>query len=183
MARILHGVTGSIAAYKAAEIVSRLTQLGHEVHVVMTKAARELVAPRTFSALSRNPVHVDLWDPMEAWLTEHISLAEAPDVAIVAPATANTLGKMAHGLADEILTTTLLAVTAPIVIAPAMNVHMYENPVVQANMERLRELGHHFVEPGEGYLACGDVGRGRMAEPDEIVSRVLEILGTPKPEA
>jgi phosphopantothenoylcysteine decarboxylase/phosphopantothenate--cysteine ligase len=177
MACILHGVTGSIAAYKAAEIVSRLTQLGHEVHVVMTRSATELVAARTFSALSRNPVHVDMWDPMEAWLTEHISLAEAPDVALVAPATANTIGKMANGIADEILSTTLLAVTAPVVIAPAMNVHMYENPVVQANMKRLADLGYRFVEPGEGYLACGDIGKGRMSEPEEIVSVVLELLG------
>jgi len=169
MATILQGVTGSIAAYKACEITSRLTQAGHEVHVVMTRAATELVRPRTFSALSRNPVHVDLWDPVEAHLTEHISLAELPDVALIAPATANVLGKLANGIADEILTTTFLAVTCPVLLAPAMNVHMYEHPAVQANLERLRGFGYHFVEPDSGYLACGDVGKGRMADPAEIL--------------
>ncbi len=176
MARILHGVTGSIAAYKAAEVVSRLVQRGHDVRVVMTRSATELVRPRTFSALTRRPVLTDLWDPMEAFLTEHISLAEAPDLALVAPATANILGKMAHGIADEILSTTLLAVTKPVLIAPAMNVHMWENPVVQENISRLRTLGHRFVDPGEGWLACGDVGRGRMAEPADIVAAVEAIL-------
>ncbi len=177
MARILQGVTGSIAAYKAAEITSRLTQLGHEVHVILTRSAAELVTPRTFSTLSRHPVHTDLWDRTEEF-TEHISLAELPDVAVIAPATANTIGKLAHGIADEILTTTLLAVTAPVVIAPAMNARMFENPVVQANMALLRErLSYRFVEPGSGYLACGDTGRGRMAEPAEIVQAVLDALG------
>ena len=119
MAIVLHGVTGSIAAYKAADLVSRLTQRGHEVHVVMTRSATELVKPRTFSALSRMPVHTDLWDPAENRLTEHISLAELPDIVVIAPATANTIGKAAHGIADEILSTTLLAVTVPVIIAPA----------------------------------------------------------------
>lgn len=176
MSRILLGVTGSIAAYKSAEIASRLTQAGHEVHVVMTRAATELVRARTFSALTRNPVHVDLWDRAEATLTEHISLAELPEVAAIAPATANVMGKLANGIADEILTTTLLAVTCPVVIAPAMNVHMYEHPAVQANMERLRSFGYRFVEPGSGYLACGDVGRGRMAEPAEVIAAIEEAL-------
>ena len=172
MARILHGVTGSIAAYKAADLVSRLTQRGHEVHVVMTRAAAELVKPRTFSALSRLPVHTDLWDPAENRLTEHISLAELPDLVIVAPATANTIGKAANGIADEILSTTLLAVTVPVLIAPAMNVHMYEHPIVQRNIATLKDIGYTFVEPGEGYLACGDTGKGRMAEPAEIVTAI-----------
>jgi phosphopantothenoylcysteine decarboxylase/phosphopantothenate--cysteine ligase len=169
-------VTGSIAAYKAAELTSRLVQAGHEVHVVMTRSATELVRARTFSALSRLPVHTDLWDPAEARLTEHISLAELPEVAVLAPATANTLGKIANGIADEILTTTLLAVTCPVVVAPAMNVHMYEHPMVARNMERLRDIGYVFVEPGEGYLACGDTGRGRMAEPAEILKAVEAAL-------
>jgi phosphopantothenoylcysteine decarboxylase/phosphopantothenate--cysteine ligase len=176
MARILHGVTGSIAAYKAADLTSKLVQRGHEVHVVMTRAATELVRPRTFSALSRHPVHKDLWDPVEAHLTEHIALAELPDLVVVAPATANILGKAAHGIADEILSTTLLAVTAPVLVAPAMNVHMYEHPVVRENVEKLRGIGYRFVEPGEGYLACGDVGRGRMAETAEILAAVEDIL-------
>jgi phosphopantothenoylcysteine decarboxylase / phosphopantothenate---cysteine ligase len=176
MARILHGVTGSIAAYKAADLVSRLTQRGHEVHVVMTRSATELVRPRTFSALSRYPVHTDLWDPAENRLTEHISLAELPEVVVIAPATANILGKMANGIADEILSTTLLAVTVPVLIAPAMNVHMYDHPMVQRNIETLRSIGHHFIEPGEGYLACGDIGRGRMAEPAEIVTAIEAAL-------
>jgi phosphopantothenoylcysteine decarboxylase/phosphopantothenate--cysteine ligase len=176
MARILLGITGSIAAYKSAEVTSRLTQAGHEVHVVMTRAATELVRPRTFSAISRHSVHVDLWDPLEAQLTEHISLAELPAVAAVAPATANVIGKLANGIADEILTTTFLAVTCPVVIAPAMNVHMYEHPAVQANLERLRSFGYHLVEPGSGYLACGDVGKGRMAEPEEVVAAIQGAL-------
>lgn len=176
MARILLGVTGSIAAYKSAEIASRLTQAGHEVHVVMTRAASELVQARTFSALTRNPVHVDLWDRTEATRTEHISLAELPEVAAIAPATANVIGKLANGIADEILTTTLLAVTCPVVIAPAMNVHMYEHPAVQANMERLKSFGYRFVEPGSGYLACGDIGRGRMAEPPAVIAAIEEAL-------
>jgi phosphopantothenoylcysteine decarboxylase/phosphopantothenate--cysteine ligase len=176
--RVLFGITGSIAAYKAAECVSRLTQLGHEVHVVMTRSATKLVGARTFSALSRRPVHTDLWDPVEAHLTEHISLAELPDVAVIAPATANVLGKLANGIADEILTTTFLAVTAPVLLAPAMNVHMFEHPAVAANVERLRTFGYHFVEPGDGYLACGDIGRGRMAEPDAVVAAVLAVAKT-----
>jgi len=118
---------------------------------------------------------------MEAFLTEHIALAEFPDVAVVAPATANIIGKMAHGIADEILSTTLLAVTAPVLIAPAMNVRMFENPVVQENIGRLRSLGFRFVEPGEGYLACGDVGKGRMAEPSTIVAAIEEVLAARPP--
>lgn len=171
--KILFGITGSIAAYKAAECVSQLTQLGHDVHVVMTKSATELVGPRTFSALSRNRVHSDLWDPIENHLTEHIMLADIPDVAVIAPATANTIGKLANGVADEIMSTTFLAITAPVLIAPAMNVKMFEHPAVEANMERLRSFGYVFIEPGDGYLACGDIGKGRMAEPDEVVAAVL----------
>jgi phosphopantothenoylcysteine decarboxylase/phosphopantothenate--cysteine ligase len=180
VARILCAVTGSIAAYKAAEVVSRLVQLGHEVHVVMTRAATELVRPRTFSALSRRPVHSDLWDPMEAY-TEHVSLAELPDVAVIAPATANILGKLAHGIADEIVSTTMLAVTAPVLVAPAMNVHMYRNPVVQENIRKLTSLGYRFLAPGEGYLACGDVGPGRMTEPAAIVAAVTGLLAEGRP--
>jgi phosphopantothenoylcysteine decarboxylase/phosphopantothenate--cysteine ligase len=176
MATVLLGVSGSIAVYKAADLTSKLVQAGHDVHVVMTKSATELVRPRTFSALSRNPVHSDLWDPAYAHMTEHISLAELPDVVVLAPATANILGKVANGVADEILSTTLLAVTVPVLVAPAMNVHMYEHPAVQANIARLREFGYLFVEPGEGYLACGDTGVGRMAEPIEIRDAVAKVL-------
>ena len=182
MGKILLCVTGSIAAYKAADLTSKLTQAGHDVHVVMTRSATELVRPRTFSAISRNPVHSDLWDPLES-LTEHISLAELPDVAVIAPATANTLGKLAHGIADEIVTTTLLAVTAPVLVAPAMNVRMYEHPMVQENLEKLRGIGYRFVEPGEGYLACGDIGRGRMAEPSEILAAIEDVLAEDAPES
>ncbi len=176
MARILQGVTGSIAAYKAADLTSKLVQAGHDVHVVMTRSATELVRPRTFSALSRNPVHADLWDPAYAFQTEHIALAELPELVVIAPATANILGKVANGVADEILSTTLLAVTVPVLVAPAMNVHMYEHPAVQANMAKLREFGYRFVEPGSGYLACGDTGKGRMAEPADILVEVEAIL-------
>ncbi len=176
MATVLQCVTGSIAVYKAADLTSKLVQAGHDVHVVMTRSATELVRPRTFSALSRNPVHSDLWDPAYAHMTEHISLAEMPDVVVLAPATANTLGKIANGIADEIVTTTLLAVTVPVLVAPAMNVHMYEHPATQANIARLREFGYRFIEPGVGYLACGDTGTGRMAEPAEILEAVTSTL-------
>jgi phosphopantothenoylcysteine decarboxylase/phosphopantothenate--cysteine ligase len=168
--RVIVGVTGSIAAYKACEVVSRLTQAGAEVHVVMTEAATHLVGPATLRELSRHPVVLDLFAELAGRPVAHVSLAEAADLVVVAPATANVLGKVAAGVADDFLTTTLLATSAPVLFAPAMNVRMWQNPVVQANVERLRAFGYRFVGPARGHLACGEVGEGRLAPVEEILA-------------
>ena len=168
--RVVLGVTGSIAAYKACELVRLLVKRGDEVHVVMTEHARAFVTPLTFQTLSRNPVECDLFADPQDWRPGHISLAAAADLVVVAPATANVLAKMAHGLADDLLSSTLLATKAPIVVAPAMNTGMWENPATQANVATLAARGVRIVSPGVGDLACGTAGAGRMAEPDEILS-------------
>lgn len=173
---VLLGVTGCIAAYKACEIVRLLQKAGIRVKVVMTEHAAEFVGPTTFRALTHEPVAVGLFDDPSDPI-HHISLAEEADLVLVAPCTANVLAKMAHGIADDLLTTTMLATTAPVLVAPAMNVHMYENRATQENMEHLRERGVRFVDADEGYLACGDVGKGRLAEPVAIVDQVLRVLG------
>ena len=168
MKKILLGVTGSIAAYKACELIRLFVKNGDEVTVVMTKAATEFVAPLTFQTLSRNPVFVDQFAPPVSWKPEHISLAEAADLVVVAPATANTIAKMRYGLADNLLTATLLATRAPIAIAPAMNTGMWESPVTQENIAALTARGVQVIEPGDGELACGVKGKGRMMEPEKI---------------
>ena len=168
MSRILLGVTGSIAAYKACELIRLFVKNGNEVTVVMTKAATEFVTPLTFQTLSRNPVFVDQFAPPVSWKPEHISLAEAADLVVVAPATANMIAKMRYGLADDLLSATLLATRAPIVVAPAMNTGMWESPVTQENIAALKARGVTVVEPGDGELACGVKGKGRMMEPDKI---------------
>ena len=168
MSRILLGVTGSIAAYKACELIRLFVKNGDEVTVVMTKAATEFVAPLTFQTLSRNPVFVDQFAPPVSWKPEHISLAEAADLVVVAPATANTIAKMRYGLADNLLTATLLATRVPIVVAPAMNTGMWESPVTQENIAALKARGVKVIEPGDGELACGVKGKGRMMEPEKI---------------
>jgi len=172
MRKILLGVTGSIAAYKACELVRLFVKNGDEVTVVMTKAATEFVTPLTFQTLSRNPVFVDQFAPPVSWKPEHISLAEAADLVVVAPATANIIAKMRAGLADDLLSATLLATRAPIVVAPAMNTGMWESPVTQENLACLRARGVKVVEPGDGELACGVKGRGRMMEPERIFAAV-----------
>ncbi|MCC2683198.1 MAG: peptidase ClpP [Paenibacillaceae bacterium] len=169
---IVLGVTGGIAAYKAAAVCSQLTQRGAEVHVIMTASACKFIAPLTFQTLSRQPVTLDTFEERDASVVMHINLADKADLVLVAPATANILAKMAHGLADDMLSTTLLATTAPVLVAPAMNVHMLTHPAVVRNIEILRERGVRFVEPGEGQLACGYVGQGRLAEPQQIVDKV-----------
>lgn len=169
---IMLGVSGGIAAYKAAALCSKLTQAGANVHVVMTESAVKMVGPATFQALSHNAVRVNTFSEAEPGVVAHIDSADNADLVIVAPATANILAKMAHGLADDMLSTVLLAVTAPIFVAPTMNVHMYEHPATQANMATLRGRGIHFLEPGVGPLACGYVGKGRMAEPEDILATV-----------
>ncbi|MBR2967563.1 MAG: bifunctional phosphopantothenoylcysteine decarboxylase/phosphopantothenate--cysteine ligase CoaBC [Clostridia bacterium] len=169
-------VSGGIAAYKACEIVSRLKKLGACVHVVMTQNATCFVAPLTFETLSGNKVTIQNFDPNREWEVEHVSLAKKCDLFLIAPCTANVVGKLASGIADDFLTTTVMATTAPVVIAPAMNVNMYESAAYQANEDKLRERGFYFIEPSSGLLACGDVGKGRLAEPEVIVEQVIEIL-------
>lgn len=167
--RIVLGITGGIAAYKAAAVASQLTQQGADVRVIMTGSAAKFITPLTLQVLSRNHVTVDTFDEHRPEVVNHIDLADHADLFVIAPATANIIAKLAHGLADEMLSTTLLATQAPIVLAPAMNVHMYQNQAVQENLAILRKRGISFIEPGEGQLACGYVGKGRMAEPEQIV--------------
>ncbi|KAE8558824.1 bifunctional phosphopantothenoylcysteine decarboxylase/phosphopantothenate--cysteine ligase CoaBC [Paenibacillus polymyxa] len=169
---IILGITGGIAAYKGAALCSKLTQKGADVHVIMTASAKEFITELTLQSLSRNPVYSDTFDEREPSIVSHIHLADAADLVLVAPATANIIGKMAHGLADDLLSTTLLATTAPIMVAPAMNVHMYTHPAVMQNMETLVSRGVKMIEPGEGLLACGYVGKGRLEEPETIVQTI-----------
>ncbi len=174
--KIVLGVSGGIAAYKACELVSRLKKLNAEVHVIMTESAARFVTPLTFQSLSLNQVAVDMFEAPKYWEIEHISLAKLADVLVIAPATANIIGKLAGGIADDMLSTTAMATKAKIIIAPAMNTNMYENLVVQGNISLLKELGCIFVEPEEGRLACGDIGKGKMADPSVIEKAVVEIL-------
>lgn len=173
---IIVGVTGGIAAYKSAELVRGLVKEGADVHVIMTAAAQEFITPLTLQTLSRNPVITDMFAPPSRWEVEHVALADRADLLVIAPATANIIGKIAAGIADDMLTTTVMAMTGPVLLAPAMNVHMYENPVVQRNLRLLQELGYHIVEPEEGPLACGYSGKGRMAPVEKIIARCREIL-------
>ena len=172
-------VTGGIAAYKAADLTSRLRKKGASVYIIMTESATHFITPLTLEVLSGNRVVTDMFDRAFTWEVEHISLAKRADVFVIAPATANIIGKAAHGIADNMVSTTLMAMRAPIVMAPAMNTNMYENPVVQQNMELLRERGVCFAAPVSGHLACGDTGSGKLADPADIV-RVIEDALTPK---
>jgi len=166
---IVLGVSGGIAAYKACALTSKLTQKGANVRVVMTKSAMEFVSPLTFQALSRNPVYTDTFDEKDPKQIAHIDVADWADIIIIAPATANIIGKIANGIADDMLSTMILASKASVYIAPAMNVNMYAHPAVIDNMQRLERFGYHFIEPGAGYLACGWIGKGRLEEPETIV--------------
>ncbi|MBT2573410.1 bifunctional phosphopantothenoylcysteine decarboxylase/phosphopantothenate--cysteine ligase CoaBC [Bacillus sp. ISL-51] len=171
---ILLCVSGGIAVYKACALTSKLVQAGANVKVIMTESAREFVSPLTFQALSRNEVYTDTFKEQNPKVISHIDAADWADLIIVAPATANIIGKLANGLADDMLTTTLLAAEAPVWVAPAMNVHMYDHPAVKRNISVLYQDGVRFIEPSEGYLACGYVGKGRLEEPEHIVERVKE---------
>lgn len=173
---ILLGVSGGIAVYKAVSLCSKLAQAGADVRVIMTESAVKFVAPLTFQTLSRHHVMTDTFEEKDPSVVSHIDLADHADLVVIAPATANILAKMALGIGDDMLSTTLLATTAPILAAPAMNVHMYEHPAVLNNMETLRERGVHFIEPGEGQLACGYVGKGRLAEPEQIYEAIVAML-------
>lgn len=169
---IVIGVTGGIAIYKIADLCSKLTQKGANVWVLMTESATRFVQPITFQSLVRNPVLTDTFQEPNPNFISHIHVADMADLFLVAPATANTIGKMANGIADDIVTTTYLATKAPVWIAPAMNVNMYNHPAVQNNMGRLAGYGHRFIEPDEGYLACGWTGKGRLAEPFDILGEI-----------
>ena len=168
--RITLGVTGSIAAYKAADLASQLIKYGAEVQVVMTKSAAEFI-------MSRRPVAIDMWEEGRNSQPSHIEIADSSDLLLVAPLTANTMAEFAHGLAPDLLTSIYLATRGPVLLCPAMNGKMYEHPATQANLQTLRSRGHAVVEPAEGMLACGYEGVGKLAPVDEIVARVLLILG------
>lgn len=180
---VLLCVTGGIAVFKAAALTSKLTQEGAIVKVIMSASACKFVTPLTFQALSRNEVYTDTFAEKDPSVISHIDLADWADVILVAPATANTIGKLANGIADDMITTTILAATAPVWIAPAMNVHMYEHPAVQQNMLTLQRFGYHFIEPGEGFLACGYVAKGRLEEPETIIALLKEFLQEKRPLA
>ena len=175
---IVIGVCGGIAAYKAVDIVSRLKKAGCNVQVIMTKAATEFVTPLTFRELSSNPVVTDMWEEPKQWNVQHIALANWADAFLVAPVTANIIGKVANGIADDVLTTTIMATKAPIILAPAMNTNMYLNPITQQNLTKLIDLGYHVIEPATGMLACGVEGPGRLPEPSVIVDKVIDLLQT-----
>ncbi len=177
---VVLGITGGIAAYKAADLVSRLVKLEAEVHVIMTKAACQFVTPLTLQTLSKQPVITDMFDEPVHWEVQHISLADKADIFAIVPATANIIGKMANGIADDMLSTTVMATTAPIVLAPAMNVHMYENPIVQSNISKLQELGCVFIEPATGRLACGYEGKGRLPDVAQILEQIVNTLAIEK---
>ncbi len=173
---IVLGVTGSIAAYKAVELASRLTQAGGNVDVVMTKAATEFVTPLTLGSITHRPVHTDMFAPSSDVDMEHIVLAERADLVVVAPATANIIAKLAAGISDDLLCCTVLATRAPLILAPAMNVHMYENAITQDNLAKLRARGFSIVEPAYGPLACGEVGSGRLADIEDILGIIRQVL-------
>ena len=178
MKNIILGVTGSIAAYKAADIANKLTKAGCSVHVVMTKAAEHFITPLTFQTLTKNKVYTDMFALDDPSRVAHIALAREADLFLAAPASADFIARAAAGIGDDMLTTVLLAVqNIPVLIAPAMNTAMYDNPVTRRNMRTLSELGFGFIEPREALLACGDVGRGALADTELIVEKALQALG------
>lgn len=174
------GITGGIAAYKGADLVSQLVKKGAEVYVIMTASAQQFITPLTLQTLSKNQVITDMFAEPKAWEVQHISLADKADLMLIVPATANIIGKIANGIADDMLTTTVMATNAPVLIAPAMNVHMYENPIVQANITKLASLGYSFIEPDEGLLACGYQGKGRLAGPEKIMAAIEDVMAVNK---
>jgi len=175
--RIVLGVTGSIAAYKAADLTSQLIKYGADVQVVMTRGATQFITPMTLQVLSKNLVGVDIWEEGRSSVPGHIEIADSADLFLVAPLSANVLAEFAHGLAPDLLTSIYLATRCPVVLAPAMNGKMYEHAATQANIKILKSRGHVMVDPIEGMLACGYEGNGKLAPVDEIISRVLAILG------
>jgi len=174
---IVLGITGSIAAYKAADLASKLTQAGAKVEIIMTESATEFITPLTLRSLTGQPVVTKMFELTSEFSIEHIALAEAADVVAIAPATANTIAKLAQGIADDMLTCTVLATKAPIIVAPAMNVNMLENPITQENLAKLKARGFVIIEPAWGRLASGKMGRGRLADVDEIIGTIQQVLG------
>lgn len=177
---VLLGVTGSIAAYKIANLASMLVKLNADVHVIMTKNAEQFISPVTFETLTGNKVIDDTFERNSGYHVAHIAMAAEADVVLIAPATANVIAKLAHGIADDMLTSTMLACTSPILLSPAMNTHMYENQVTQENMEKLKSLGYQLIEPASGYLACGDTGKGKMPEPEVLLDCILQEIACEK---
>ncbi|RLC93905.1 MAG: bifunctional phosphopantothenoylcysteine decarboxylase/phosphopantothenate--cysteine ligase CoaBC [Chloroflexi bacterium] len=175
---VVLGVTGSIAAYKAADLASKLTQAGAAVDVVMTRAATEFIAPLTFRSITHRPVSSSMFNAPTEYEIEHIALAERADVIAIAPATADIIARLAAGIADDLLCCTVLATRAPVILAPAMNVNMWENPITQENLERLRARGFRVVEPGYGAMACGATGAGRLADTERILGTIQQVLGS-----
>lgn len=173
---IIVGITGGIAAYKVPELVSRLVKAGADVHVIMTEAAARFISPLTLQTTSRNPVVMRMFESPGAWEVRHVSLADRADMIVVVPATANIIGKVCSGIADDMLSTTIMASRAPVLFAPAMNVHMYENPIVRDNISRLKAYGYHFLEPADGPLACGYEGKGRLPEIEVIFNTLKNHL-------
>ncbi|WP_066502923.1 bifunctional phosphopantothenoylcysteine decarboxylase/phosphopantothenate--cysteine ligase CoaBC [Abyssisolibacter fermentans] len=173
---IVIGVTGGIAAYKAVDVVSKLIKLNANVDVIMTEAATKFVTPLTFQSLAHNPVVVDMFREPVSWDIEHIALAKKADIFLVVPATANIIGKIAHGIADDMLSTTIMASKAKKIIVPAMNTNMYKNVIVQENIEKLKSLDYKFINPISGKLACGDIGEGKLPDPQDIIDQILEII-------
>lgn len=173
---VVIGVTGGIAVYKALDVISALRKKDIEVHVIMTESASKFVNPLTFQSISQNMVVTDMFAEPKAWEIQHISLAQKADLILIAPATANVIGKISNGIADDMLSTTVMATKAKVLIAPAMNTNMYQNPIVQNNISKLKDFGYKFIEPASGRLACGDIGIGKLADVNTIVERVIEEL-------
>ncbi|MGL4570951.1 MAG: bifunctional phosphopantothenoylcysteine decarboxylase/phosphopantothenate--cysteine ligase CoaBC [Clostridium sp.] len=173
---VVLGVCGGIAVYKALDVASSFRKKGIEVRVIMTKSATEFVTPLTFQSISQNMVVTDMFEEPKAFEIQHISLAQKADVMLIAPATANIIGKVANGIADDMLSTTIMATKSKVIFAPAMNTNMYENPIVQENIKKLKALGYEFIEPDSGRLACGDIGKGKLPQPEVIVESVLTAL-------
>lgn len=174
--RVVIGVTGGIAVYKALDIISALKKKNIDVKVIMTDSAQKFVTPLAFQSLSQNMVITDMFAEPKAWEIQHISLAQWADLMLIAPATANIIGKVANGISDDMLSTSIMATEAKVIFAPAMNTKMYENKIVQNNIKKLQEYGYEFIEPASGRLACGDIGKGKLADVNHIVERVLEEL-------
>lgn len=177
---VVLGVTGSIAAYKIANLASALVKLHADVHVIMTQNATNFINPITFETLTSNKCLVDTFDRNFQFNVEHVSLAKKADVFMVAPASANVIGKIANGIADDMLTTTIMACKCPKLISPAMNTNMFENPIVQDNLKKLKDYGYEIIDPAYGYLACGDTGAGKMPEPDVLLSYILREIACVK---
>ncbi len=177
---VVVGVSGGVAVYKALDVISRLRKKDLEVHVIMTKSATEFVTPLSFQSLSQNMVITDMFAEPKAWEIQHISLAKKADLMLIVPATANIIGKVANGIADDMLSTTIMATKAPVVFCPAMNTNMYENPIVQRNISLLKELGYEFIEPASGRLACGDEGKGKLQDTEIIAEETLRRLHSTK---